>query len=319
MTDATNETLVYEYQNGDEERRKQCLEALYNQNLGMIRKLAKQYSMYEDEEDLTQEAYCGMITAAERYDPEKDSLFLTYATLWMKQSINKYLESCGHAVRVPAYIRQTIIKYMRLMDRYRKEHGTDPDDNTVMTELNLTGEQLKKLRVYTALRSVSSLDKPLTDGDDAYTLADVTADPADHYEDINGQLDGDILKRVLWSEVSALDDSRAEILRKRFQGNLTLKQIGDELGINIEAVKRLQSKAFNQLRKSEKLRAYREEYLLRAYKGTGLRSFRNRGSSTERIAISLCEKAFPERLNELQKSLDEVNAQLEQYRQIGII
>lgn len=89
----TNEELVYLYQNGD----KQALEAILEKNKGIVNKLCNKFYLdginSVDREDLEQEGYIGLITAADRYDfkNDKKAQFITYAIHWIYQRMNNYI------------------------------------------------------------------------------------------------------------------------------------------------------------------------------------------------------------------------------------
>ena len=91
----TNEELVYLYQNGD----KQALEKIIEQNKGIIYKLVNKFYVEKtnsiDKEDLEQEGFIGLITAADKYklDIEKPCKFITYAVYWIYQKINRFMQN----------------------------------------------------------------------------------------------------------------------------------------------------------------------------------------------------------------------------------
>ena len=87
----TNEELVLSIQQGKNPEK--CLEELFLQNRGMIAKLAIMTGGAEEQEDLQQQAYFGLIKAVERWDPQGGASFITYASYWIKAEMQRYLKS----------------------------------------------------------------------------------------------------------------------------------------------------------------------------------------------------------------------------------
>lgn len=97
----TNEELAIRIQRAGKEEKQDLLSILYEQNKGLIRKIAARYSFADDMEDLRQQGYIGLQTAAEGFDPEAGAMFATYAAICIKAEICRYLTGKGNAVRLP--------------------------------------------------------------------------------------------------------------------------------------------------------------------------------------------------------------------------
>ena len=138
----TNEELVLDYQSGN----KDALEALYSQNIKMIEKIIRRYSGYEELDDLRQEAYFGIVKAAETWNPEKDCSFITYAIYWIRAVIIRYIKEYGRVVRIPSYKRELISRYHKEVNGYYVRFGKYPSDTELRALLELSQEQLEKLK-----------------------------------------------------------------------------------------------------------------------------------------------------------------------------
>lgn len=94
----SNEELVERIQSGEDAQNNML--KLWQQNRGMIERLANDYSKVEEREDLKQEAYFGLYRAVESYNPNKGSSFLTWAIYWIRQSMQRYCQNNG-TIRIP--------------------------------------------------------------------------------------------------------------------------------------------------------------------------------------------------------------------------
>lgn len=105
----TNEQLVANVQAGVDVAENML--QLWQQNQGIIGKIACRYSSYEDIEDLKQQGYIGLCDAVRGYRPEEGVKFITYATFWIRQSIQRYVEECSVVVRIPSGMRDASVKF----------------------------------------------------------------------------------------------------------------------------------------------------------------------------------------------------------------
>ena len=95
----SNEELVKQIQGGINVH--ESLESLWENNSGYVVTIARKYEAAEELEDLINQGFIGLYKAAEMYKPDKGAKFLTYATYWITQSIQRYIQNCGKLSRVP--------------------------------------------------------------------------------------------------------------------------------------------------------------------------------------------------------------------------
>lgn len=304
MKKYSNEELVDLIRNSKSpDERKLYLGTLYEQNRGIIFKICKRYSGYEDINDLMQESYFGLYDAVENYDSTSSNDFITYAVYWIRQKVHKYVRDCGSVVRVSSAMQERIFKYNEVVKRYLSEYGRNPSDSEACEAMGINMAQLIRLKQAIVVLSVTSLDKPVQSEDGEAPLQDFIPDDRDRYEELNDQIDADILGKALWAEVDAMAPAEVDIIHMKYQNDKTAQEIGNEIGLSAIAVRTLEAKAINRLRKSKSLKEYARDYILytRAYSG-GLRSFKNTGYSiTERIAIDKYEgsnKGYLQRLEQ---------------------
>lgn len=263
---------------------------LWQQNQGFIRSIAKKYAAYEEIEDLIQQGYFGMCNAVNGYDPENGVSFLHYASFWIRQSIHGYIEDCGKIVRLPRHFRGKLTKYKQFTAAMYAELNRRPTDQELCYYLDVGYEKLEELKRAAVLDKMGSLDVPVGENEES-TLCDVVACPDCSENEILDKIQAEQLKTVIWALVDDLPGKAPEVLRARYQEDLTLKETATRVGITIEAVRQWQNKGLRELRKpsrSNELRPFIwDDYVYnQALRGNGAEHFnRTWTSSTERIAL----------------------------------
>lgn len=286
----TNEELVHEYQAGNRE----VIEQLYLQNSGMIEKIVRRYSGVEELEDLRQESYFGLVKAAELWNPEKETAFLTYAIYWIRAVIGRYIEECGGVVRIPAHKRALIGRYHRTMNSYRVRFGCDPSDWELCAALDITKDQLKELKKDIQAARIRSTSEPIGGEDDDLTIEDTLAAADDPIEEALERMQHEQLSAELWSCVDELEPRESAVIRGRYGSEqaLTLKECGENLGVSVERVRQVEAAALRKLRKpryTKRLIPYLTDqgaYTM-GLQGNGLTAFERKGSSQERAVMLL--------------------------------
>lgn len=140
----SNEELVKLIQDGIEPVNN--MEQLYKQNIGYIKKIANRYKAYEDFDDLIQEAYFGLHEAVQRYENTGETLFMSYASFWIRQAMTRYIENNGRVVRIPSHTYQRVIKYKRIVSAYKSQLDRKPTDKVLREigqEINVTTERVR--------------------------------------------------------------------------------------------------------------------------------------------------------------------------------
>lgn len=280
----TNEELVLRIQQGGERREE--LEQLYTQNRGIIATVINRYHGSAEEEDLFQEAYFGIATAAELWNPEEGASFSTYALYWIKQVIQRYVDNCGSLIRIPVHQKERLLLYRKTVADFRKEFGRDPVPFELMRALGISLQQLDDLIEDAKLLQVRSLSEAIDE--DGNELQEVIADPEDRLETALDKIQREQLAALLWSLVDALEAEQAEVIRERFQGCKTFRECGASLGCSPESVRQIEAKALRKLRSGENLKKLRPHYIDLYGEGLSgsLQGFMTtRTSSTERAAL----------------------------------
>lgn len=301
----SNEQLVILIKDGEDVARN--MEQLYSQVKGFIHSIAWSYRGAGELEDLEQEGYLALYPAIDGYDPERGVKFLTYAERWIRQRIRRYIQNNGSCLRLPVHCVEDMRQYERFVSCFATACGREPSDVEIRYYLRLTAEEIKEIRENLRKSRLGSLDSPVTglDGGEDATVGDLVASDEDTEGNALDRLQQEELRRELWDCVDSLPGRQPEVLRMRYQKNMSLSMIGREYGTTPEAVRQLHAKALRELRRprnSRRLRPFLEEtgqIYSAALAGNGVSRFNQTWtSSTERVALELMEegarKRFPE-------------------------
>lgn len=285
----TNEELCERYQDGDRE----ALEAIYNQNRGLIETIVRKYGALEDPDDLRQESFFAIRQAAALWDHSKGGNFATYCTYWIKQTVLRYIYNNSRTIRAPIHILERIRLYDRTVNAYRVEFGRDPTNEELFFALDLTPQQLEDLkRDIITLRTRSTAGPIGEDGEE--TLEDFLKDDRDPIGDAIDRIHNDELHEAIEKELRAIPEREADVIRKRYYNGLTLKETAATIGVSPERVRQLESGALRKLRrpKAEKrLQAYfTDSGAYSAGLRCGLHFFKDTHTSAQERAIMKLEE-----------------------------
>ena len=287
----TNEELVFKIQSGEDVQSNML--KLWQQNRGMIERLANDYSKVEEREDLKQKAYFGLCKAVKSYDPDKGSSFLTWAIYWIRQSMQRYCQNNG-TIRIPVHSQEDLRQYKKLQNSFYLHVGRLPNTREYCYYLGCSVKTLESLQRNDRLSRIGSIDAPITGCEnDNVTVGDAVADPGDPCSEILDSITELQLKEILWEIVEDLPGKEPAVIKMRYQENLLYKEIAARTGITTEAARQWELKALREMRRPSRARQLRPFYdpsyiYSRALHGNGAAGFnRTWTSSTERVALDL--------------------------------
>lgn len=254
----TNEQLVLRIQAGEDEAKNML--QLWEQNQRFIGSIAVKFSGYAEMDDLKQEGYIALCNAVRHYNPDQGSTFIHYAAFWIRQGMQRYIENCCGAVRIPVGVQTEIRKYKKICSSFQKQYGREASDRELCGLLCVNGEKLDQLRKDAEMGRIRSLSEPIGGEDGDLALGDAVASDGNLEETTMQELDAELMKRDLWIAVDELPGKLPSVIRCRFLEGKTLEETGRINGINREAVRRQQEKALRELRLSSRGRKYRGYY-----------------------------------------------------------
>ncbi|MBN4053844.1 RNA polymerase sigma factor RpoS [Haliea sp. AH-315-K21] len=237
--------LAREIALGNDSSRKQMIES----NLRLVVTLAKRsVNRGLSFLDLIEEGNLGLMRAVEKFDPELGFRFSTYATWWIKQSIDRAIMNNGQTIRMPIHVIKDINACTRALRQLTEELGRKPSDDELAERMQLSIEKITKLRKKEV--KVCSADIPLSN-DAESSLLDVFPD------DVNGSpekiLEKEDLRQKLEKWVERLSARESEIVARRFglygYESSTLDEVGEEIGLTRERVRQIQIEALSRLRR----------------------------------------------------------------------
>ena len=263
---------------------------LWENNRGFIYKMARQYSGYEDIEDLLQVGYIGLCEAVDHYNASEGVLFLSYASFWIRQAMRRHIVNNGSSLRIPEYMANHLFKYRRLLPEYEKKFGREPTRREIRALLGVSWEMLEGIEKAAVSSNPGSIDIPI-EGTDGLTVADSVAAPDNLEKDMLDKIWQEELGAKIWPLVDSLPDEQPAVIRARFQEGKTLEETGAEIGLDRNRARSIENKALRTLRNSKytkQLRPFIEDLAMPlAYRG-GTGAFRMTGtSSTERAVLKL--------------------------------
>ncbi len=229
---------------GNESGRQRMIES----NLRLVVKISRRYiNRGLTLLDLIEEGNLGLIRAVEKFDPDLGFRFSTYATWWIRQTIERAIMNQTRTIRLPIHVVKELNVYLRAARELTQKLDHEPSAEEIAEMLDRPVADVK--RMLGLNERVISMDTPVgPDSDSSMVdlIADVqVCDPSQLLQDI------DIKDNIaVWLE--ELSDKQREVVSRRFglrgYESSTLEEVGREIGLTRERVRQIQVEALKRLR-----------------------------------------------------------------------
>ncbi len=245
LTAEQEKSLARQMLEGDKNAKNHLIEA----NLRLVVCIARRYiNRGLPLPDLIEEGNLGLIHAVEKFDPENGARFSTYATWWIRQSIERAIMNQSRMIRVPVHLAKKHRQFLRAKQKLMQGSDVEPTMHQIANEMGITVQALQELVALD--RQEVSIDAPINEEQDMFfveTLADNShKDPVDAIQEQD-------LHHMLEYWLSTLNERELEIIEKRFgiHGSdiMTLESIGEATELTRERVRQIQLQILKHIRR----------------------------------------------------------------------
>ena len=231
--------LTRYHANSDPAAREQLVERF----LPLARQLARRYQRGGEQlDDLVQVASLGLLKAIDRFDPARETAFSSFAVPTILGELKRHFRDKGWSVRVPRDLQEMAVRVDRVADDMSRELGRAPTAAEIGERIGATPEQVLEAREASAAYRAVSLDRPRSETDedgDSFSDAFGAEDPGFRQAEDSATVD-----RLM----SVLSEREREVLRLRFEEDLTQSEIGQRVGVSQMHVSRLIRQSIARLR-----------------------------------------------------------------------
>jgi len=232
-------------------------ERLINSNLRLVVHVARKYQGQGlAMGDLVQEGMLGLIRAAEKFDWRKGFRFSTYATIWIRQALQRGLDNTGRTIRLPANVAQRARKLARIERELTVKLEQEPTLDQLAEATGFELDEVERLRGYE--RALASLDAGVGEDGETPLGALIPVEDANVEDDV---MKSDHARRVR-RFLEQLPTTEMKVVNLRYgtggEGEHTVEQAARKLGMTVSETRKAEAKALERLQGEPELAALRD-------------------------------------------------------------
>ncbi|WP_082989426.1 sigma-70 family RNA polymerase sigma factor [Christensenella intestinihominis] len=193
-----------------------------------------------DYEDLFQVASLALVKAIERFEPEREIKFSSYATPSLIGEIKNYFRDSSRVMRLPRRDTEQLKKIKLYTQEYMARNGKKPSPKEIAEEMDISVERVLEVLEMQQADNVLSLDSALAADSENFSLGNVLGQEDASFEHVENH---DFINYCM----SLLNDTEKKIIEQRYLGNKTQKQVADMLNVSQMQVSRMERKILNKL------------------------------------------------------------------------
>lgn len=244
--------LALKAKNGDSKAR----ERLVNGNLRFVVSIAKQFQNRGlPLIDLISEGNIGLLTAIDKFEPEKGYHFISYAVWWIRQSILKAIGEKSRMIRLPMNKSADLIQVLHAKSEIEKVGSDDATIEQIAEQCGMEAQDVLELMQMS--RDVSSLDAPVNREEDTSFGDFIESDGPRPEEIVMDKNMKESVNRIL----ETLPEKERGIIKLRFgldnQDAMSLKEVGEIYNLTKERIRQIEKKVLNNLQQNEEVRELR--------------------------------------------------------------